>query len=64
MYVIERPYKNVKVSMEDKKKRLSWALKRESSKWMLSAYPDTLVAIKHIKTLPKGLSFLFNTIVG
>lgn len=54
MYVIERPYKNVKLSSEDKKKLLSWALKFEFSKWMLSAYPDTLVAIKDIKTLPKG----------
>jgi len=54
LYVIEKPYKKVKVSFEDKKNLLSWALKRESSKWMLSAYPDTLVAIKDIKILPKG----------
>jgi hypothetical protein len=54
MYVIERPYNNVKVSSEDKKKLLSWALKFPTSKWMLSAYPDTLVAIKGIKILPNG----------
>jgi len=54
MYVIERPYKNVKVSMEDKKKLLSWAKNDEFGKWMLSVYPDTLVAIKGIKILPKG----------
>jgi hypothetical protein len=54
MYVMERAYKNVKVSTEDKKKLLSWVLKQESSKWILSAYPDTLVAIKGIKILPNG----------
>lgn len=54
MYVIERPHKNVNVSLEDKKKLLSWALKHESSRWMLSAYPDVLVAIKDIKILPEG----------
>jgi hypothetical protein len=54
LYVIEKLYKRVKVNFEDKKNLLSWALERESSKWMLSAYPDTLVAIKDIKILPKG----------
>ncbi len=34
MYVIERPYENVKLSSEDKKKVLSWALKYEFSKWI------------------------------
>jgi hypothetical protein len=54
MHIIERPYKNVKVSTEDKKKLISWSLRGESSKWMLSAYPDTLVAIKGTKILPNG----------
>ncbi len=54
LYVIEKPYKHVGVSMADKKELLSWALRDESSKWMLSVYPDTLVAIKDIKILPKG----------
>ncbi|MFW9972839.1 MAG: 6-bladed beta-propeller [Candidatus Odinarchaeota archaeon] len=54
MCVIERPYNNVKVSSEDKKKLLSWALEFPTSKWMLSAYPDTLVAIQEIKILPNG----------
>jgi hypothetical protein len=53
MYVIERPYKTVKVNTEDKKKLLPWA-KEEQWKWTLKAYPDTLVAIKGMKTLPKG----------
>lgn len=54
IHVIEKPYKHVKVSLEDKKELLSWALRDESSKWMLTVYPDTLVAIKDIKILPKG----------
>jgi len=63
MYIIERPYKNVKVSMEDKKKLLSWAKNDEFGKWMLSVYPDTLVAIKGIKILPKGY-LAVNRILG
>jgi len=54
LYVIEKPYKLVKVSMEDKKKLIPWALEDEPFKWTLSAYPDNLVAIKDIKILPKG----------
>jgi hypothetical protein len=54
MYVIERRYKNVNVSSKDKKKLLSEWLEFPIYKWMLSAYPDTLVAIKGIKILPNG----------
>jgi hypothetical protein len=54
LYVIEKPHEQVRVSMADKKKLVPWALKRESSKWVLSAYPDTLVAVKDIKILPEG----------
>lgn len=54
MYVIERPYNNVRVSSEDKKKLFSWASEFPTYKWMLSAYPDTLVAIQGIKILPEG----------
>jgi len=54
MHVIERPYKNVKVNLDDKKELLSRELRNESSMWMLSVYPDTLVAIKDIKILPNG----------
>jgi hypothetical protein len=53
-YIIEKRYKNVKVGLKDKKKLLPWALRDESSKWMLSAYPDTLVAFKELKALPNG----------
>jgi len=54
MYVIEKPYKHVKVNMADKKKILYWAKEDEFGKWALSVYPDSLVAIKEIKILPKG----------
>ena len=54
MYVIERPYKNVKVSSEDKKNLLSGWLEFPLYKWMLSAYPDTLVTNQGIKILPNG----------
>jgi len=54
LHVIEKPYKHVRVSMADKKKLLPWAAEDVNWKWALSAYPDTLVAIKDIKILPKG----------
>ncbi|MGD8535674.1 MAG: 6-bladed beta-propeller [Candidatus Aminicenantes bacterium] len=55
LYVIEKPHKNVRVDLDDKKEILSRYLERgESSKWMLSAYPDALVAIKDLKILPGG----------
>lgn len=54
LYVIEKPYKHVGVSMVDKKELLPWAAEDISQKWALSAYPDTLVAVKDIKILPKG----------
>jgi len=54
LYVIEKPYKHVGVSMADKKELVPWAAEDISQKWALSAYPDTLVAVKDIKILPKG----------
>lgn len=55
LYVIEKLHKNVKVDLDAKKEILSNYLERdESFKWMLSAYPDTLVAIKDLKILPGG----------
>jgi len=55
LYVIDKLHKNVNVDLDDKKEILSNYLERdESNKWMLSAYPDTLVAIKDLKILPGG----------
>ena len=52
--VIERAYENVKVGSKEKEILAEWALQRESSKWILDAYPDTLAAIKSLKVLPRG----------
>jgi hypothetical protein len=54
MYVIEKPYKHVRVGMDDKKRLLPWAKDDEFGKWALSVYPNTLVTYKDIKILPNG----------
>jgi len=55
LYVIEKLHKNVNVDLDAKKEMLSDYLGRdESFGWMLSIYPDTLVAIKDLKILPGG----------
>jgi hypothetical protein len=55
LFIIERPYKKVRLSSKDKKKLLAAVFRPgpvEPS--ALSACPDKLVAIKDIKILPKG----------
>ena len=54
LHVIKKPYENVKVGPIEKEILADWALGRESSKWILDAYPEILVAIKSVKTLPRG----------
>lgn len=54
LHVIDRPYENVKVGPQEKEILADWALQRESSKWILDAYPDSLVAVKSLKALPRG----------
>jgi len=54
LYVIERPYEPVRLSAGDKEIMADWALKRESMRWMLDAYPDTLAALYDISVLPRG----------
>ena len=54
LHVIERPYENVKVGPQEKEILADWTLQNESSRWILDAYPDSLVAVKSVKTLPKG----------
>lgn len=54
LLVIEKTHDNVKVSRRDVEELMAWALKNERSKWMLSAYPDRLIAIKDLMPLPKG----------
>lgn len=53
-YIIERPYQRVNLNLEEKKRITNWKPDNEFLKWKLSVYPDTLAAIKDIKTLPKG----------
>ncbi|MGB2906371.1 MAG: hypothetical protein WBB73_04680 [Candidatus Aminicenantaceae bacterium] len=53
LHVIERPFENVMVSLEDKKEMLPFA-DQEPMKWILDVYPDELVAIKEMTMLPKG----------
>lgn len=57
--VIERAYEYVKISRRDVEELMAWALKDERSKWMLSAYPDRLIAIKEVMPLPKGYLAVF-----
>jgi hypothetical protein len=52
--VILKAHENVKTKKADIEKRMSWALKNENSKWMISAYPARYIAIKDVKPLPQG----------
>jgi hypothetical protein len=52
--VIERPAEPVRVSAKDKEVMADWALKGDSSRWILDAYPDTLAPLFDISALPKG----------
>jgi hypothetical protein len=54
LHVIKKPYENVKVGLKEKKILADWALKNDRSKWILEAYPNTLVAIISVKALPRG----------
>ena len=52
--VVEREYRNVRVSRGDVEKVLSWAPKNEGMRWMLDAYPDRFVAVFRVAVLPGG----------
>jgi hypothetical protein len=54
LYVIQRPYENIKVSRADIVKMMPWVEERERSRWILDAYPDHLVAITEMAILPSG----------
>lgn len=53
-YIVERPFKNIPVTEGDKKDILISAWQREPEKWQIDSFPDKLVAIKNLKSLPKG----------
>jgi hypothetical protein len=53
LFIIEKPYDRINISKADKKKILEPYINIDNSlKWMISAYPDTLIVIKDIKILP------------
>ncbi len=52
LYVIEKPHERVSISQKEKKEILGPLVER--LKWLLSEYPDNLMAVKEITMLPKG----------
>jgi len=52
--VIEKAYEPIKARRADVEKLMSWSLKDERTKWMITAYPDRFVAITNIRLLPQG----------
>ena len=61
--IIERPYQKVRVTTKDKEFLMEWALRGESSRWIIDAYPDTLAAVRDLVMLPNGYLAVFR-IVG
>jgi hypothetical protein len=57
--VIQKAYDPIKAKRADVERMMSWALKNESSKWMIAAYPDRFIAITNIRLLPKGYLAVF-----
>jgi len=54
LFVIERPCERVKIGRKDIEILFPAAAKEERLKWVFSAFPDRLAAIKDILPLPKG----------
>lgn len=52
LYVIEKPHERVSISQKEKKEMLGPLVER--LEWLLSEYPDNLMAVKEITMLPKG----------
>lgn len=52
LYVIEKPHERVSISQKEKKEMLGSLVER--LEWLLSEYPDNLMAVKEITMLPKG----------
>ena len=53
-FVIEKPYEKVSVTPEDKRNILFSSFQDEPEKWHVDSFPDSLVAIKNLKSLPNG----------
>jgi hypothetical protein len=60
---IERPHERVSVNTKDKELIMGWALRNESLRWAVDAFPDTLAAIRGMGVLPKGYLAVYR-IVG
>ncbi len=54
LHVIEKAYENLKVGPKEKDILLERILGRENARWIYDAYPDTMMALKSVKTLPRG----------
>jgi hypothetical protein len=52
--IIQRSYQPVHISTAQKKELCRWKPNDEYYKWILSVYPNTLVAIRSLRILPKG----------
>ena len=52
LYVIEKPHERVSISKKEKKEMLGSLVER--LEWLLSEYPDNLMAVKEMTMLPKG----------
>jgi len=52
LYIIEKPHERVPISRTEKEEMLGSLVER--IKWLLSAYPDNLMAVKEMTMLPKG----------
>ncbi len=59
LLVIERPWERVKVGRKDIDILMPWAAKEERLKWLYSAFPDRLLAIKDIHPMPRGFLGVF-----
>ena len=61
-YVVERPYNKVNITEGDKKEILTSSFQSEPNKWEVDSFPDTLVAIKNIKSLPNGYLAVYRVV--
>lgn len=52
LYVIEKPHERVSINRKEKEEMLGSIV--EKVKWLLSEYPDNLMAVKEMIMLPKG----------
>ncbi len=61
-YVVEKPFNKVNLTEGDKKEILTSYFQSEPDKWHVDSFPDTLVAIKNIKSLPNGYLAVYRVV--